>query len=148
MSRFRSILSLCLVLVTTLLVSCGNPNVSKIPITYSPEKIEQLQILIDPITEARDNMANLKNFIAEQNWTDTRTYIHGPLGRLRVDMANLTRSLLPKDQKAAREAAKELFSHFERIDAAAKERSSALAQAQFTEAIKDFDAFLKILPNS
>ncbi len=147
MSRFRSILSIVLVLVTTLLVSCGSSNVSQIPTTYSPEKIEQLQILVDPVVEAREKMATLKDLIAEQNWVDTRTYIHGPLGQLRLDMTNLSRSLLPKDQKVAQKTAKELFGHFERIDAAAKERNAAVAQTQFTEAIKDFDTFLNLLPS-
>ncbi len=148
MPRFRSILSILLVLVTTVLVSCGNPNVAKIPTTYSPEKIEQLQVLIDPIVEARDNMATLKDFIAKQDWIDTRTYIHGPLGQLRREMLNLSRSLLPKDQKIAQNTAKEIFSHLERLDGAAKERNIADAQRQFTEAVKDFDAFLDLLPSS
>jgi len=39
MLKFRSILSLILVLVTTLLVSCGSPNTAEIPPTYTPELV-------------------------------------------------------------------------------------------------------------
>ncbi len=148
MFRLRPILSVILVLVATFLVSCGSGNVSKIPTTYTPEKIEQLQVLIDPIEDAREKMAVLKDLIAEQNWVDTRTFIHGPLGTLRRDMVNLSGSLLQKDQKIAKETAKELFGHFERIDTAAKDRDASIAQTQFREAIKDFDTFLNLLPSN
>ncbi|MFM6060775.1 MAG: photosystem II protein PsbQ, partial [Microcystis aeruginosa] len=43
--------------------------------------------------------------------------------------------------------AKNLFVHFERIDAAAKEKDASLAANQFQEALKDFDAFLNIVPS-
>lgn len=147
MPRFRSILSILLVLVTTLLVSCGGSPSAQIPTTYSPEKIEQLQVFVEPINEARQQLSELKGFIADQNWVDTRTFIHGPLGQLRQEMLGLSRELLPKDQKQATDLAKKLFADFERLDAAAKDRSALRAQAQFQEASTDFDAFLNLIPN-
>ena len=148
MKTFRILLSLVLVLVTTLLVSCGSPNQAKIPTVYTPEKIAQLRIFAEPIKDARENMNTLKEFIETENWVDTRTFIHGPLGELRQSMTILSRKLLPKDQKLAQQLAKDLFAHFERIDAAAKERSSSLAETQYVEAVKDFDAFLGLIPLS
>ncbi|ACK66142.1 photosystem II protein PsbQ [Rippkaea orientalis PCC 8801] len=145
MSRLRSILSIVLVFVTIFLVSCGSPKAS-IPTTYSPEKIEQLQVLIEPVTEAREKMSVLKDLIADQNWIDVQTYIHGPLGGLRQQLRNLSTSLLPKDQKPATDLAKELFNRLERLDAAAKERSISGAEAQFRQAVRDFDAYLDLLP--
>lgn len=145
MPRLRSILSVILVLVTTLLVSCGSPQAT-IPTTYSAQKIEQLQVYVQPIQEFRDKMSVLENLIASKNWVDTRTYIHGPLGQLRQAMTGLSRSLLPKDQPKAEQLAKNLFVHFERIDAAAKEKEYSLAAAQFNEALKDFDAYLNLIP--
>jgi photosystem II protein PsbQ len=146
MPRFRSILSILLVLITTLLVSCGGPESAKIPTTYSAAKIAELQVFTVPIQEAREKMSTLKEFIAEENWTDTRTFIHGPLGLLRQEMTGLSRSLLPKDQKPAANLAKELFNDFERIDAAAKDRNAYQAQAQYRQAINDFDTFLDLIP--
>ncbi len=148
MRFLRPILSLVLVLVTTLLVSCSSPAKAKIPTVYTPEKIEQLQTFVSPIVDAREKMATLQQLIDKENWVDTRTFIHGPLGGLRQDMVILNRKLLVKDQKPSQSLSKELFSHFERIDAAAKERNSNLAQAQYNEAIKDFDAYLDLIPQS
>lgn len=148
MLSFRSVLSLILVLVTTLLVSCSGAPTAKIPTTYSPEKIEQLQVFIAPIEESRERMSVLADFIAERNWIDTGTYIHGPLGQLRQEMTNLTRNLLPKDQKQANRLAKEVFGHFERIDAAAKDRDATSAEVQYREALKDFNAFVDLIPTA
>jgi photosystem II protein PsbQ len=146
MPRLRSILSIILVLVTTLLVSCGSPEAT-IPTTYSAGKIEQLQVYVQPIQEFRDKMSVLEDLITSKNWVDTRTYIHGPLGQLRQSMLGLSRSLLPNDEEKARQLAKNLFVHFERIDAAAKDKDSAAAITQYQEALKDFDAFLNIVPS-
>ena len=148
MPSLRSILSVILVLVTTLLVSCGNPQASNIPTTYTAGKIEQLQNFIEPVAAAREQMSILAGFISDKNWVDTRTFIHGPLGQLRQDMVSLSRSLLPQDQKQATELARELFGHFERLDAAAKDRNAYIAEIQFREALEDFDAFLELIPSA
>lgn len=147
MSRLRSLLSLVLVLVATVLVSCSSPQVEA-PTTYSPEKIAQLQVYVTPIAEARERMETLQALIADQNWVDTQTYIHGPLGQLRQQMLGLSRSLLPKDQDKATALAKEVFGHLERLDAAAKDRSDYQAKIQFQEAIADFDNFLNLIPQA
>jgi photosystem II protein PsbQ len=146
MPRFSAILSLVLALVTTLLVSCGSPSAT-IPTTYSAQKIESLQVYVRPIREFREKMNVLEDLIVSKNWVDTRTYIHGPLGQLRQDLIGLSRGLLPEDQKQADRLAKNLFTHFERIDAAAKDREATVALAQFQEAVQDFDAYLDIIPS-
>jgi photosystem II protein PsbQ len=148
MRLLRPILSLVLVLVTTLLVSCSGPTQAKIPTVYSPEKVAQLQSYREPIALARESMTTLKEFIDSENWVNTRTFIHGPLGGLRQDMAVTSRKLLPKDQKNAQNLAKELFGHFERIDAAAKDRNASFVNEQYAEAIKDFDAYLNLIPTN
>ena len=147
MASLRSILSVILVLVATLLVSCSNPS-AKIPTTYSPEKIAQLQVYAVPVEAAKEQMSELQQFIEEENWIDTRNFIHGPLGELRRSMSNLSSSLLKKDQKKATELAKEIFGHFERLDAAAKDRNSTLVEIQYREALKDFDAYLDLIPKA
>lgn len=148
MPRFRSILSILLVLVATFLVSCGGSPSAKIPTTYSPEKIAELQVFVTPIQESREKMYTLQEFISEENWVDTRTFIHGPLGSLRQEMLGLSRSLLPKDQKQAASLAKDLFTDLESIDSAAKDKNAYQAQSKYRQAIQDFDAFLDLIPKA
>ncbi len=148
MPRLRSILSLILVLVATFLVSCGGSPQAAIPTTYSPAKIEQLKVLIDPIQQANENMAVLEKFIADRNWGDIQTYLHGPLGVLRQEIASLNRSLLPKDQKQAAQLGKAIFSHFERIDTAAKDRNAAVADYHFRLAERDLQSYFDLLPQA
>lgn len=148
MRLFRPILSLVLVLVTTLLVSCSGPTQAKIPTVYTPEKIAELQPYREPIALARENMATLKEFIDAENWVNTRTFIHGPLGELRQAMGTASNKLLLKDQKPSQNLAKELFVHIEKIDAAAKDRNGTLVNEQYSEAIKDFDAYLNLIPSN
>lgn len=148
MRFFRSFLSLILVLVTTLLVSCSSAPKAKIPTIYTPEKIAQLEEYRTPIASAREKMDTLKDLIQAENWVDTRTFIHGPFGELRQDMAIVNRKLLPKDQPTSRNLARELFGHFERIDAAAKERNGAIARDEYVKALEDFDAYLDLVPSS
>jgi photosystem II protein PsbQ len=148
MTSLRAILSVILVLVATLLVSCGNPQATQIPTTYSAEKIEQLQVFVEPIAAAQEKLSELQNLIAAENWVDTRTLIHGPLGQLRKDMLTLSASLLPKDQKQATELSREVFGHLERLDAAAQARNLSQAETQFQEARRDFDTFLNLIPQA
>ncbi|MBL1209852.1 photosystem II protein PsbQ [Geminocystis sp. GBBB08] len=148
MRLLRPILSLVLVLVTTLLVSCSSPTQAKIPTVYTPEKIAQLQPYREPIALARKNMATLKEFIDAENWVNIRTFIHGPLGGLRQEIASTSNKLLKKDQPVAENLGKELFKHFEIIDVAAKDRNASLVKEQYNEAIKDFDAYLNLIPTA
>lgn len=147
MSRLRALLSLILVAVTTFLVSCSSPEVV-IPPTYTPQKIEQLQVFVTPLESFRENLNTLEGFIRDRDWTNTRTYIHGPLGLLRQTTTALTRSLLPKDQPKATELAQDLFGHLEKIDAAAKLKNSDLAQTHYKQAVEAFDNFLNLIPKA
>jgi photosystem II protein PsbQ len=148
MPRFRSILSLVLVAIAILLVSCSGAPAAKIPTVYTPEKIAQLQVYVEPIAQMRERMSELQNLIAKKQWVDAVALIHGPFGRLRKEMLDLSANLLIKDQKSAKKLAKDLFFRFERIDAAAKERDSGTAEIQYREAIRDFDAFLDLIPQA
>lgn len=148
MKLLRPIFCLTLALITTLLVSCSSPAKAKIPTTYSPEKIAQIQEYREPIVKAREQMNTLEKLIEEENWMDVMTFIHGPLGELRQNMAITSRKLLPKDQKVALSTAKRLFVHLEKLDLAAKERNLEVAKNEFKEALKEFDAYLQIVPSS
>lgn len=148
MHKLRPILSLILVVVTTLLVSCSSGQVSTPPPTYTPEKIADIQKFVSPIESARQDMTKLKSLIEAENWIDTRSFIHGPLGQLRRDMSYLSRELLPQDQKQATQLIKDLFSDFEELDAEAKVKNYGLALQRYKDAVRDFDAFLDLIPSA
>jgi photosystem II protein PsbQ len=146
MSRQRSILALILAVFATFAISFSSFAATPKAATYTPAQIEQIQKYVPKITEFRGRMDELQTLIQKRNWIDTRTFIHGPLGQLRQDMAYVTRYLLPKDQPAARKAAKDVFGHLETIDKAAEANSYEVASQNYREALKDFDAFLQLLP--
>lgn len=145
MLRLRSILPLILALVATVLVSCGGPS-AKIPTTYSPEKIQELQTFVAPVEAARERLSELQGYIQDQEWVEADNFIHGPLGSLRRDIRYLSEELLPKDQKQAKSLAAELFQDLEQIDAAAKIRNYNEAASRYRNAVNDFDAFLDLIP--
>jgi photosystem II protein PsbQ len=145
--HYRSILAVILAMVTTFLVSCSSPTATKPP-TYTPEKIAQIQKFATAVTEVRDRMPILGNDIQKRDWTEVGSFIHGPLGELRQKMSYITRELLPKEQPAAREAAKDLFVHLENIDAASSSNNYQKAIDNYRAALQDFDAFLQLIPKS
>ncbi|WP_236612414.1 photosystem II protein PsbQ [Picosynechococcus sp. NKBG15041c] len=147
MLRLRSVLSLLLVVITTFLVSCSGPSV-KVPDTYTPDRIAQIQIYLTPVSEARQGMETLGEFVQANNWTNARTYIHGPFGFLRRDLTYLANTLLPNDQKAAKDLIDEIFAHLERLDAAAQDRNGTATTTEYNNALADFDAFLRLIPGN
>ena len=148
MVRYRSILSLILALVATFLVSCGSPTQAKVPQTYTPSQIEQIQEYVPGILALRDRMKEIPSMIQRQDWIDVSDFIHGPLGELRLKMTYVTRNLLPKDQQGAREATRNLFDDLVKIYQAAEQADAKKAIANYRDALTDLDAFLKYVPQA
>lgn len=146
MARYRSILALVLAFVATVLVSCSSPTDFKQ--TYTSSQLEQIQSYAPEIAALRDRLPELAALIQKREWTDVRTFIHGPLGELRIKMGSLSRNLLPPAQEQAREAAKGVFSHLVEIDEAAENSDYRQAIRNYAEAIKDFDAFFQAVPQA
>lgn len=142
---YRSLLAVMLTVVMTFLVSCSSPTATKPP-TYTPDKIAQIQKYASTVTALRETMPTLATSIQNREWTDVGSFIHGPLGELRQKMSYITRELLPQDQKAAREAAQDLFSRLQDIDLATEKGNYQKAADNYRLAIKDFDAFLQLIP--
>ncbi len=142
---YRSLLAVMLAMVMAFLVSCSSPTATKPP-TYTPEKIAQIQKYADTVTELRDKISILETNIQNRDWVEVGSFIHGPLGELRQKMSYITRELLPKDQKAAREAAKDFFTRLESIDLASSSANYQKALDNYRAALKDFDAFLQLIP--
>ena len=145
MKIFRPILSLILVLATTLLVSCGGNTVSAPP-TYTPEKMQKIATYRIPLDIARDRLPELGEAIANEDWVNADSFLHGPLGLIRRDLTYLSNALLPDEQEPALNVAKDIFKHFENIDAAVSDRNYTVAINQFKEVSSDLDAYTTLIP--
>ncbi|MDJ0651111.1 MAG: photosystem II protein PsbQ [Xenococcaceae cyanobacterium MO_188.B19] len=147
MKIFRSVLSLMLVLVATVLVSCGSPTASAPP-TYTPEKLQTIKTYRIPVDVARDRMNTLGEFVENEDWTNVKTFIHGPLGLLRRDLRYLSDALLPDDKAQAKELAQDIFASLENLDAAALDKDSRTATSQFSRALADFENYIDLIPDA
>ncbi|HEY9699182.1 MAG TPA: photosystem II protein PsbQ [Trichocoleus sp.] len=147
MLRYRSILTLILVAITTLLISCSNPTPTVEGPLYTSAQLEQIQKYTDDLQIFRDRMLELPPLVQKDAWTDVASFIHGPLGELRATMSRLARTLEPTKQKQALTASKEVFEHLILIDEASQSRDRTKALRNYNEALKDFDAFLNLIPS-
>ena len=147
MKIFRPILSLILVLVTTILVSCGGGTVSAPP-TYTPEKLQKVSTYRIPLDIARDRLPELGKAIGTEDWVDADSFLHGPLGSLRRDLTYLSKALLPDEQEPALDLAKDIFKHFENIDVAVAEKNYTLANNQYREVVADLDTYASLIPQT
>lgn len=144
MKIFRPILSLILVLATTFLVSCSSPSASAPP-SYDAERLQKIETYRIPVDVAQKRLSELGLFITQEEWINTENLIHGPLGLIRRDMTYLSNALIPADQEKALKVAKDIFRHFEDIDAAAQEKSSRLGIREYKELVSDFDIFMELI---
>jgi photosystem II protein PsbQ len=148
MTRPRSIFASMMALLMVFLVSCSSGTAAKVPTTYTTAQIQQIQRYVPAITELRSRMDTLETFIQKRKWTDIRTYIHGPLGDLRGAMKVVSDSLLPKSQQQADALTKSLFADLVNLDIAAKDVNYPKVLSSYQKAVKDFDAFLQLIPQS
>lgn len=147
MRQYRAVVSLFIAAIAVLLVSCGGPtNVAKGPV-YSPEQLAQIEKYTESVQEMRDRMLGIPPLVQQQRWTDVQSYIHGPLGEMRVRMSRLARSLEPKIQPQAVQAAKEVFEHLNLIDEATLTNDNRKALLNYNLALKDFETFFSYLPD-
>jgi photosystem II protein PsbQ len=145
MARYRSILSLIIVIVATFLVGCGSPTVETPP-TYTVAQVEQIQQYVPKIVALRDRMRDLPALIKKRDWINVSNFIHGPLGELRLQMTYVTRNLLPKDQESARQATRDLFNDLVKIEQAAEKGNSQAAVQNYQAALADINKFLDLVP--
>ena len=145
MGRLRPLLGILLAVVATCLVACGGPA-AKIPNTYTPEILQKVELYTPAVTELRDRFPELEAYIQDKDWVDVQSFIHGPMGELRVRMGRLSNTLLTKDKPQAQNLAQDLFAHLERLDEAAADNQQVLAGQEYRNALDDFDAFLDLVP--
>lgn len=146
MVRSRSILSLILAIVAVFLVSCSSPTAAKLPQTYTPVQIEQIQEYLPDIISLRNRMSEIPIMIQRRDWIGVRNFIHGPLGELRLKMTYVTRNLLPSQQKAAREVTRQLFDDLVKVEQAIEESNTQGAVRNYQATLADINKFLELVP--
>lgn len=150
MVKIRSIVSAALALLMVLVMGVGQVEAAKVkkPLTYVPEQIEQIQGYATELQAMRDRLPELGLLIQQRDWTFARNLIHGPLGELRIKMQNVSRNLLLDAQPAARTLAKNVFNDLTALDLAAQNSNAGAAQREYSAVVKDFDAFLALVPEA
>ena len=141
MKIFRPIISLILVMATTLLVSCSGPSASAPP-SYDTARLQKISVYRIPVDAAQKRLSELGKFVSEEDWTNTKTFTHGPLGLIRRDMTYLSKALIPDDQDEALEIAKDIFDHLGDLDTAAQEKNYSIAISEYKQLVSDFDVYL------
>ncbi len=146
MVRQRSILSLILVLLTTFLISCGNPSVATAPPSYTSAQLVKIQEYIPDIQVVRDRSEELKNLIQSGEWIKVGNFIRGPMTEARLNMTYVIPNLVPQDQPKGRQITKDLLGHLVKIDQAASIGNTSLALSNYKDAFADVDKFLQLIP--
>lgn len=144
MKIFRPILSLILVFATTLLVSCSSSNVSAPP-SYDAARLQKISVYRIPVDVAQTRLSELGKFVSEEDWTNTKTFTHGPLGLIRRDMTYLSKALVPEDQDEALDMAKDIFDHLDDLDTAAQEKNYQIAISEYKQLVSEFDVYLNYI---
>ncbi len=142
----RSILSLILVLLTTFLISCGNPSVATAPPSYTSAQLVKIQEYVPDIQVVRDRSEELKNLIQSREWIKVGNFIHGPMTEARLNMTYVIPNLVPQDQPKGRQITKDLLGHLVKIDQAATVGNTSLALSNYKDAFTDVDKFLQLIP--
>ncbi|MEN9250965.1 MAG: hypothetical protein Q6L58_00835 [Thermostichales cyanobacterium BF3_bins_165] len=109
--------------MTPLAAVAANPVVSKIQ-----AEVEHLQELVD-----------------NQEWVNVRSYIHGPMGMTRKELAGLALQYTGEQQKQIQKANRQLLTNLEKIDAAAEDFDAQrlrAAQNALRESVAALDALV------
>lgn len=150
MVNYRSIIAVFLALATALMLNVSSVQAAKVkkPLTYTGEQLEQIASYTADLQEMRDRLPELAVLLNQKDWTFARNLIHGPFGELRLQMARISRSLLPDVQPEAKRLSKEVFDDLVAIDTAAQIENYQVAIRKYSEVLKNFDAFLTLIPES
>jgi photosystem II protein PsbQ len=151
MVKLKAVISFVLVVVAVVVLTVGSvaeAKPPKKPATYTSEQIEQIQAYASDIEALRDRLPELASLIQDQNWVFVRNFIHGPLGEIRIKMVTFARNLLPDAQKQANQLAKEVFENLVAIDQAAARKDYKAAIRNYSETVRDIEAFLQLAPQS
>jgi photosystem II protein PsbQ len=148
MARYRSILASILAIAIVVCIGFSNPAFARPAkkLTYTAAQIEEIRTAATDLTAMVERLPELGNLLEQQDYIFARNFIHGPLGELRIKLSAVTRNLLPDAQKSARQVAREIAEDFEDLDRVAADRDAKASIRYYNEALKDLDAFFKLLP--
>jgi photosystem II protein PsbQ len=147
MSLFRPLISLLLVFISVFVVSCGDGVQAKAP-TYSAAQLVQIQATSKNVSALTDRLPELAAMIQKRDWNNVKSFIHGPLGDIRILMSALSRELLPGTKEQALATSKEIFVHFNKIDEAAGNNDYPAAIRNYGEAMKDIATLTNLVPKA
>ncbi|MEB3269067.1 MAG: photosystem II protein PsbQ [Leptolyngbya sp.] len=147
MTRYRALLSVVLAAIATFVIGCGGPNAATVPV-YTPDKVAQIQIYAPGVENLRAQFPELEGYIQRKDWVNIRSFIHGPMGELRVRLGRLAAQLLPQDAAPAKALTEEIGVHLEKLDAATADYNQVEAGKQYRLALDDFDSFLNLVPTA
>ncbi|AHJ29314.1 photosystem II protein PsbQ [Nodularia spumigena CS-584] len=148
MARQRSIFSLILVLLATLLISCGGPSATVAPPTYTATQLERIGEYVPKIQAVRDRADELRTLINKKDWIDVSNFIHGPMTEARSSMTYIIPNLVPSVQPVARQKNRDLLNDLVKIDQAAVQSDTQLALTSYQKAMEDIDKFFQLLPDT
>ena len=147
MSLFRPLISILLVFISVFVVSCGDGSQAKAP-TYSVAQLAQIQTTTKNVTALTDRLPELSAMIQKRDWNNVKSFIHGPLGDIRILMSALSKELLPGTKEKALATSKEIFGHFNKIDEAAGNNDYPGAIRNYGEAMKDITTLFNLAPKA
>ncbi|MCY7366611.1 MAG: photosystem II protein PsbQ [Chamaesiphon sp.] len=147
MSLFRPLISILLVFISVFVVSCGDGSQAKAP-TYSPTQLAQIQTTTKNVTALTDRLPELATMIQKRDWNNVKSFIHGPLGDIRILMSALSKQLLPGTKEKALATSKEIFGHLNKIDEAAGNNDYPGAIRNYGQAIKDITTLFNLAPKA
>lgn len=87
----------------------------------------------------------LENYVYDNNWQDIRTYIRGPLGEVRREIALLQRDLSGKQRSALKASSSQFFNDLIALDFAALDQNPDRTEAAFKTLRSDLNKMLDSL---
>lgn len=145
-TRYRVFFTCVVAALMMLLVGCSSANEAPPPV-YSPEQINLIQEYTSDLKDLRARIDELPGLIEDEDWSDVKNLIHGPLGELRFKMLNIARNLSPNLESRARDISKDVFNNLVEIDASAQVQSSAKSFEGYNKLVKNYEKFLDIIPS-
>lgn len=99
------------------------------------------------LQQLSDRLEVLGNYVEQNRYVDVRTYIHGPLGEIRRDIAYLARGLGGEARQQAKTLGKAIADDLVKLDFAAKDFNAEQTAETYKQVKTDFNKLLQLLPN-
>ncbi len=147
-SLMRSMMSICLVAIATLLVSCSSGGKAAVPVTYTDAQLSQISIYAGRIQSSKDRLPELADYIRTKNWVNVDNFIHGPLGNLRESMNRLAFQLLPEDKAALLAAADKISVDLENMSSAVGTYDFNATNNAYAKFASDLSVLLNSVPTA